>query len=191
LKLTACLLGVALAICADAGAQTVTSVQNPASNTLAGLPNYGIAQGSIFILYGSGLGPATLVEGTTPYSTSLAGTSIQISTGDLFKVYSPYIVYTSATQVAAIMPSNVPAASASIEVFYNGQASRAFDTTVVANNFGISTMNQTGNGPAVITVSDFDIAVFRIAQQFQCGDAGEHLYDVGYRAGCRRGWEHR
>jgi uncharacterized protein (TIGR03437 family) len=156
LKLSACLFGIALAICADADAQTVTSVQvtsvqNPASNTLAGLPNYGIAQASIFIVYGSGLGPATLVEGTTPYATSLAGTSIQISAGDLFKVYSPYIVYTSATQVAAIMPSNVPAAPVSIQVTYNGTVGHAFSTSVLANNFGISTMNQTGGGPAVIT----------------------------------------
>jgi uncharacterized protein (TIGR03437 family) len=151
LKLTARLLGIALAICADAGAQTVTSVQNPASNTLAGFPNYGIAQGSIFIVYGTGLGPATLLERAAPYADSLGGTSIQISAGDLFLTYSPYIVYTSATQVAAIMPSNVPAVPVSIQVTYNGTVGHAFSTSVIANNFGISTLNETGGGPAVIT----------------------------------------
>jgi len=39
-------------------AAAITSVQNSGSNIVAGLPNAGIAQGVIFVIKGSGLGPA-------------------------------------------------------------------------------------------------------------------------------------
>ena len=128
----------------------VTSVQNPASNIIPGLPNYGIAQGSIFVLYGSQLGPSTIaIAQSLPYQTTLAGTSITVTAGGL--TFSPYIIYTLSSQVAAVMPSNVVLGSATIKVTYNGFVGSAFNTTIVQNNFGISTVNQTGNGAAVVT----------------------------------------
>lgn len=96
-------------------AQTITSMQNPASNILFGMPNFGIAQGSIFVLYGNGMGPAAIsIAPTLPLSTSLAGTSIRVTLGGA--VYSPFIVSTFNSQVVAVMPSNVPVGSATVEV---------------------------------------------------------------------------
>jgi uncharacterized protein (TIGR03437 family) len=135
-------------------AQTITSVQNPASNILAGLPNYGIAEGSIFVIYGSGLGPTTIdVAPTLPFGTSLAGTSIKVAAGG--QSYSAFMVYTLNSQIAAVMPSNVPAGSATVQVTYNGTPGAAFTTTIVTSNFGISTVNQTGTGAAVITTGSY------------------------------------
>jgi uncharacterized protein (TIGR03437 family) len=128
----------------------VTSVQNPASNIVPGLPNYGIAQGSIFIIYGSGMGPSTIsIASTLPYQNVLSGTSVAVTSGGLTQAAN--IVYTLSSQVAAIMPSSIPTGNATIKVTYNGFVSQGFSTTIVQNNFGISTLNQTGFGPAVIT----------------------------------------
>jgi uncharacterized protein (TIGR03437 family) len=131
-------------------AQTITSVQNPASNILVGLPNYGIAQGSIFVLYGSNLGPTTISQAPVlPFGTTLSGTSIKITAGG--STYNAFMIYTLNSQVAAVMPSNVPVGPATVQVTYNNNPGAAFPTTIVATNFGISTVNQTGTGPAVVT----------------------------------------
>src|SRR3954454_545733 len=82
-------------------------VVNAASSLSAAYTNYGIARGSIFVVYGSALGPVDLVQATTfplPTSDGLAGTRVLISIGP-YSAACP-IVYSSLTQVAAIMPSN-------------------------------------------------------------------------------------
>ena len=49
---------------------TITKIQNNYSNIPPGLPNYGIAQGSLFVIYGSGLVSTTNIEEKFPCSTS-------------------------------------------------------------------------------------------------------------------------
>ena len=57
-------------------------VLNSASYALQGLPNSGIAQGSIFVVFGTGLGPSTLQKiSTFPIQTTLGGTSVQVTSG--------------------------------------------------------------------------------------------------------------
>src|SRR5207247_1836757 len=105
---------------------------------------------SIFVLYGSAMGPTAISTAPTlPFGTSLAGTSIKVTAGGM--TFSPFMVYTVAGQVAAVMPSGVPAGSATVQVTYNGATGPAFSTLIVTSDFGISTVNQTGGGPAVIT----------------------------------------
>jgi len=134
----------------------VTSIQNPASNILPGQPNFGIPQGSIFVLYGSGMGPSTIsIAPSLPYSTTLGGTSITVTAGGL--TFNPYIIYTLSTQVAAVMPSNVTLGSATIKVTEFGLTSAAFSATIVQNNFGISTVNTSGTGAAVLTDANYKV----------------------------------
>ena len=45
-----------------AAAPSVGYMYNTASYIPPGLPGYGIAQGSFFVLYGSGMGPATIAN---------------------------------------------------------------------------------------------------------------------------------
>jgi len=151
-------LGGLLAISGSllAQAPTITSVQNPASNILPAQPNFGIAQGEIFIVYGANFGPTTLAEPSAlPWPTTFANTSVTVTQGgSVFNVPIIYVLNNQAggySQLAGVMPSTTTPGSASITLTYNGVATSAFPTTIVANNFGISTVNQSGQGIAVLT----------------------------------------
>ena len=61
-----------------------------------------------------------------------------------------FMLYTSAAQVAAILPSSTPVGTGTISVSYNGAASATAPITVVGSSFGIFTINQQGTGQAVI-----------------------------------------
>jgi len=138
-----------------AQAPVLTSVQNPASNIPAGYPNSGLAQGSIIVIYGSNMGPTTLVQPTSlpfPTTAGLAGTTVKVTVNGT-TVTAP-MVYSYATQVAAILPSNTPLGTGDLAVTFNNSAG-TIPITVVASNFGMSTVNQTGIGPAVITTPGY------------------------------------
>jgi len=135
---------------------TISNVENAASNITPGLPNAGIAQGAIFIVYGSNLGPATLSEAPSAFqSTTLSNTSVDITVGAT-KV-NALMYYTSAGQVAALLPSNTPTGSGTVTVTYNNQTSGTAPITVVANNLGIFTVNSSGQGPGIVTYSDYSL----------------------------------
>jgi len=142
-----------------AQAPAITSIQNPASNILPGLPNYGMAQGQIFVLYGANMGPTTIVQPTSlPLPVSLGGTSVKITGLGSTTVYNAPLIYALNTQVAAVMPSGVPPGlGATIQVTYNGVAGNVFTTRVVDSNFGISTVDQSGGGTAVITDANYKV----------------------------------
>jgi uncharacterized protein (TIGR03437 family) len=135
----------------------LTGVVNPASNIPPGLPEYGIAQGSIFVVYGAGLGPTSLIQASAlplPTTAGLAGTSISVTVGGT-TVVAP-MIYTLKSQVAAILPSTTPVGTGTINLTFNG-ATGSTPITVVATNFGLSTVNQSGNGAAVITRPDYSL----------------------------------
>lgn len=95
-------------------AQQVVSV-NSASYAHPDLPNGGIAQGSMFIGFGSGMGPASIAfPSPWPFPTELAGTSMQVTVGG--QTVDCFMVYTVATQVAAILPSNTPLGDGTLTV---------------------------------------------------------------------------
>ena len=131
------------------------AVLNPASNILAGLPNFGIAQGSIFVVYGANMGPAALaVTQSLPLQNTLSGTSVQVTVGGT--TLNAPMVYTLQSQFAAVLPSTTPTGNGTLTVTYNG-ATGSTPIQVVQSNFGISTVNQTGTGPAVVTFADFSL----------------------------------
>jgi uncharacterized protein (TIGR03437 family) len=116
--------------------------------------NNSIAQGSIFVIFGTNMGPNSLVSATNlPLGTSLpasSGTSVSVTSGG--QTVSAFMVYSSAGQVAAILPSNTPTDSANVTVTYNGQTSAAAPINVVATGFGLFTDNAQGNGPVIAQV---------------------------------------
>jgi uncharacterized protein (TIGR03437 family) len=108
-----------------------------------------IAQGSIFAVFGSGMGPATIAYAGLPLPTSLPdanGTSIAVTSGG--KTVSAYMVYTVAGQLAAIMPSTAAIGDATVTVTYAGKTSAPAKITVVKSQLGIFTANAQGTGPA-------------------------------------------
>ena len=137
---------------------TVSAVVNAASNIPQGLfPNAGLAQGSIFVAYGANLGPVALVAAPAlplPTSAGLGGTSISVTVGGT-TVNAP-MVYSFASQVAAVLPSNTPVGNGTLKVTYNG-LSGSTPITVVASNFGISTVNESGSGAAVLTFPNYSV----------------------------------
>ncbi len=137
-------------------APVITSVANAASNTPSALPNGSIAPGSIFVVNGSGLGPANTFTDSNPFqSTSLSGTYATITVNGT--TVSALMAYTSDKQIEALLPSNTPTGTGTISVTYNGQASPTARFGVVSNNLGIFTVDSSGQGAGLITYSDYSL----------------------------------
>jgi uncharacterized protein (TIGR03437 family) len=123
-------------------------VKNAASYANPAFPNGGIAQGSIFDVFGSGLGPAQIQYASSlPLPTTLSGTSVSVTVNGM-TLPCP-MVFTLAGQVAAILPSTTPVGTGTITVTYNTVASPTAPIKVVKNAVGLFTRNQQGSGPAV------------------------------------------
>jgi uncharacterized protein (TIGR03437 family) len=145
-----------LTVARAAAQPVVAAVANAASNRLSGLPSSQLAQGSIGVAYGRNMGPANIVIASTlPWPTTLSGTSAQFDAGG--QTINLPIYYTSATQIAFLLPSNTPAGGGNIRVTYNGQTSATFAIGTVQSNLGIFTVNSQGSGPAIVTYADYSL----------------------------------
>jgi uncharacterized protein (TIGR03437 family) len=149
MKWTMRVAALALAVAADAvAAPQIAAILNAASYTLPGLPNYGIAPGSIFIVFGTELGPAVLQQSAGyPLQPVLGGTSMRVTVGAT--VVDAVMVYTSATQAAAILPSATPAGIGYLAVTYQGKTSQSGAFRILRNAPGLLAQNQAGTGPAL------------------------------------------
>jgi len=134
------------------GAPTITAVQNNYSYIVPGLPNYGIAPGTLFIIKGSNLAStttATLQDPSAGIPTSLSGTSVSVTVGSV--TTTPTIYYAVAGQIGAVLPSNTPAGLGTVTVTYNNVASVPGKITVVTSALGLDTYYGTGSGLGVAT----------------------------------------
>jgi len=126
----------------------VTGVLNNYSYTPAGFPNSGIAQGTLFIVTGTGLADPTkgavLQDSTMGLPTTLNGASVKVTSGGT--TVTPAFYYTSATQLALVLPSNTPVGTAQLTVSYNNQTSPPFSFQVVQSAPGFATYYGSGNG---------------------------------------------
>ena len=122
------------------GAPSIAAVTNAASNRRAPL-----APGEIVVVYGSGLGPAELtgprLDAAGLISTELAGTQVMVN-----GIAAP-LIYTSATQVAAIMPFGV-FDPARIAVGYQGAISTVLVQFVDRTSPALFTADSSGVGQA-------------------------------------------
>src|SRR5580692_8662707 len=92
----------------------------------------------------------------TPFqNTTLSGTSISVTVAGT--TVAPLLYYTSATQVAALLPSNTPVGKGTVTVTYNTQVGLAAPITVVANNLGIFTVTSDGQGVGIVTNADYSL----------------------------------
>src|SRR5271169_4166684 len=90
-------------------APAITQILNNSSGTPKGLPNYGIAPSSIFIVTGSGLadpGTPTLQDSSAGLPLTLNGASITVVVNGV--TTHPALYYTSPTQIAAVLPAATP-----------------------------------------------------------------------------------
>ena len=144
-------------------APVITDVQNAASNIPTGLPNAPIAQGAMFVVKGSGLGPsAVVVASSFPLTTALAGTGVKVTVAGQTKDAIMY--YTLDRQVAAILPSSTPTGTGTVTVTYNGETSASVPITVVDRNVALYTLDSSGSGPAVATFASSFVSAANAAK---------------------------
>lgn len=148
----------------------------PILSAIRNSASYGptLAQGAMVVIFGYALGPAALVQASTfPLPKTLAGTSVTVTSGGV--TLDCPLVYVSATQIAAILPSNTPPASAetspwsgaAIVVTVKGRPSGYPDdlyfwprVTVVPSATGLYTLDSSGAGPGIFTSLDGIVKTF-------------------------------
>jgi uncharacterized protein (TIGR03437 family) len=129
---------------------SVAEVANAASN-LAGP----VAPGEIVAVYGSGLGPDPLVScsyGSAGLNdTQLDGTQVT------FNGTPARLIYTSATQVAAIVPYSVSGSAAQVGVAYRGGTPVTATVPIAPSAPALFTADGTGRGQAAALNQDGSI----------------------------------
>lgn len=170
-------LGIVLLPCAFGGAEIGEPVvYNNYSYISPVLPNYGIAQGSIFTM--TPLGPPYFVTVTAsqgvPLQSSLAGVTVTVTVGSVITQAIPY--YVSPTQVTAILPSKTPVGHGTVTVT-SSRGSASAPISVVPAAFGLATVS-TPPGP----VESWPVAVAQDANeggqllsQADAANPGEYL----------------
>jgi trimeric autotransporter adhesin len=114
-----------------------------------------LAPDTVFTIFGNSMGPATLTAASAPnYPTSLGGTSITFTPSGGGTPINAKLVYSSAGQVAGLLPSSITPGKYSVQLTYNGQASAPQTVTMVARSFGIATANSAGTGAAQATIGN-------------------------------------
>jgi uncharacterized protein (TIGR03437 family) len=108
----------------------------------------GIAQGSMFTIYGTNLGPAT---GWTAYQFPIPDTVnnviVNVTAGST--TLRAYLLFVRADQINAIMPSSTPLGTVQVTVTYNGVVGAAAPVTIVPVAVGINS-SAYGSGPGII-----------------------------------------
>jgi uncharacterized protein (TIGR03437 family) len=124
-------------------------VVNAASYYSPGLPAGSIAQGSLFTLFGTGLGPAQGVQQSSfPLMTTFSGVSIQVT--QKTNSVSAIPLYVSQGQINALMPSNTPLGWVSVVVTVSGAKTNPSPAYIVHDSPGVFTFTGTGIGPAAL-----------------------------------------
>jgi hypothetical protein len=125
------------------GGPTIIAIQNNSSRIPAGLPNYGIAPSSLFVVAGSGLadpGDPVLQSSQAPgIPLTLNGASITVVVNGV--TTRPGLWYTSPTQIAAVLPAATPVGNGTLTVTYKGATSAPAAIQVVPSAVGINSYN--------------------------------------------------
>lgn len=105
-----------------------------------------LAPGEIVVLFGSGLGPATMATATPvngQYPTTVGGTTVKIG-----GIAAP-LLYASAGMVSAVVPFGIDGLNTvQVTVGYNGKTSRVGNYLVLPTAPGVFTADSSGAGQA-------------------------------------------
>jgi uncharacterized protein (TIGR03437 family) len=169
--IAACFLGI-LSFTGSLRAQTIVlgKLLNNYSYISPGLPNYGIAQGSIFRILGTNLAESTASQGV-PLQTTFSGVTVAVTVSGVTTQAIPYFVSTG--QINAVLPSRTPVGNGTITVSWGGQTSQPFPIQVVESAFGLSTvLGSVGSGTAVAQDSNQG---GELLSQTNAANPGEYL----------------
>jgi uncharacterized protein (TIGR03437 family) len=136
----------------------IYQVQNNYSFLLPGVPNYGIAPGSLFAIQGLYLNPnatPVLQSSAAPgLPTTLNQTSLSVTVNGV--TTTPALYYVSSSAVAAVLPSTTPVGIGTITLTTNGGSAQAA-LQVVASAVGLDTVYGAGSGAGVLTDANFNL----------------------------------
>lgn len=142
-------LAIPLTVFAQQPILTQGGALNAASLAPPGLPNAPIARGSVFTVFGEGLGPALGQQVSAfPLLAEFAQVSMSVTQGGVTVAAIP--IYVSATQMNAIMPSSAKEGLASLRLTYQGRRSNAIPIEVADSAPGIFAVSSGGYGPGVV-----------------------------------------
>jgi uncharacterized protein (TIGR03437 family) len=133
-----------------------------------------IAQGSVFVVKGTGLSATGLVQATPPtYPTTLNNVRVSLTAVSGGTVINALMAYTynvgGVNQLAAILPSTTAIGSYDLRVENAAATSTPFRITVVARKPGIVTVSGDGTGPAQATL-DGKLILQRVNNLGKLGD---------------------
>ena len=172
-----CLLG-AVALVVPAMAQPAIRAENGVLNASSYRPD--IARGSWFVIFGSNMGPANLALASgVPFPTELSGTRVTFTPAAGGTAIDTRLWYTSAGQLAGLLPSSAAAGDYDVRVVFNNQTSPARPVKVVERNFGFATVAQDGAGPAQATNANLNNGVSLV--RFTSGSINFNNRDWQYR----------
>ena len=120
-------------------------IVNAASFLAASSPGGALAQGSIFTIFGGGIGPSPgVVAERFPLGTTLGGAAVQIvhQSGQSLAAFP---IFVSANQINAILPSAMSVGLVTVTVTYNGRTSVPVTAKVVRSSFGAFSPNGAQN----------------------------------------------
>ncbi|MEO8592210.1 MAG: IPT/TIG domain-containing protein [Candidatus Solibacter sp.] len=130
------------------GQPQITQVSNNYSFLLPSNPSYGIARGSIFTIFGTGLSDSSTPLQNAPLRTSLNGVTARVTVGGTSTDVIWY--YVTPKQLGGILPSSTPAGTGTITVTNNGRTSPAAPIVILDSAFGTLTLDQSGTGTAAV-----------------------------------------
>jgi uncharacterized protein (TIGR03437 family) len=113
-----------------------------------------LAPDTVFVIFGTGLGPTAIQTATAPYPSTLAGTSVTFVPQPGGAAFTAKMVYSVGTQIAGVLPSSATPGTYAVSVTYNGQSSPPETVTVVPRSLGIATSNSGGTGAAQATIGN-------------------------------------
>lgn len=123
-------------------------------------PESSLTAGSIITGFGENIGPDQLINASQiPLPEVLAGFSLSIKSGST--TYAGYPVYASKFQFSAVIPGNVPPGPAWVTVTYQGKQSNPLGVFIDPSRPSFFTLNQSGQGSAVITDTNFTAITFQ------------------------------
>jgi len=139
---------LALPAAASFAQSTVSAILNIYSYIRPGSPNYGIAQGSIFAIAGTGFSNITSAPQRAPLPYELEGVRVQVGGAagcdDIVPLY-----YVSPTWIVGVLPSYSPPGPATLAVFGKSVGTGSVAFKIVQSAFGIATLNGSGLGAAI------------------------------------------
>jgi uncharacterized protein (TIGR03437 family) len=137
---------------------TTTHPAAPLTSQITGVVNGAnfipgaVSPGELVAIYGANLGPAQTidfqVDAGNRVATSLSGTEV------LFDGMRAPVLYTSATQVGAIVPFSLTQPTTQVQVLYKGVLSSPMNLPVVSAAPSLFSLDGTGSGPGTILNQD-------------------------------------